>query len=186
MAAVPVVVNTGVNFLVFMAFLEFLNAFLTWAGGMVGYPELSFELICSWVFMPIAYLMGVEWNDCFIVAELIGIKIATSVLVSFDKLAVILENRQLGLEPSISPRSELIATYALCGFSHVAGIGMTMGLLVGLAPRRTKDINAVAVRAMIAGNAANFLTAAIAGILYEGDDFSGIGNSTTVNITGSW
>nr|XP_006814106.1 PREDICTED: solute carrier family 28 member 3-like [Saccoglossus kowalevskii] len=134
---------------------------------MVGYPELSFEVICSWVFMPVAFLMGVDWEDCAIVAELIGMKIVTSVLVSYDKLAVIVANRELGLTPTISPRSELIATYALCGFSHLAGIGMTLGTLVGLCPERKRDINAIVVRAMIAGNCANFMTACIAGILYQ-------------------
>ncbi|XP_070574761.1 solute carrier family 28 member 3-like [Ptychodera flava] len=183
MAAVPIAVNICANFIVFLALLEFLNTFLSWAGGMVGYPHLSFELVCAWVFMPIAYLMGVDWEDCFLVGELIGMKIVTSVLISFKKLAVILENRQLGLNPSLSPRSELIATYALCGFSHIAGIGMTMGTLLGLAPHRSKDINAVVVRAMIAGNAANFLTACIAGILYEGEHSVGIGNSTAWNVT---
>ncbi|XP_077863743.1 solute carrier family 28 member 3-like [Saccoglossus kowalevskii] len=167
LAAVPLCVSVATNFIVFLAILAFLNAFLSWAGGMIGYPELSFEVICSWMFMPVAFLMGVDWEDCAIVAELIGMKIVTSVLVSYDKLSLIVANRELGLTPTISPRSELIATYALCGFSHLAGIGMTLGTLVGLCPERKRDINAIVVRAMIAGNCANFMTACIAGILYQ-------------------
>ncbi|XP_077982817.1 solute carrier family 28 member 3-like [Glandiceps talaboti] len=183
MAAVPIVVNVAANFIAFLAILEFLNATLSWAGGMVGHPELSFELICAWVFMPVAYLMGVAWEDCFVVGELIGMKIVTSVTVSYQKLAVVLANRDLGLEPTISARSEVIVTYALCGFSHLAGIGMTLGALLGIAPERKKDINAVVVRAMLAGNAANFMTACIAGILYEGTEVVDMMNSTLTNDT---
>ncbi|XP_070576304.1 solute carrier family 28 member 3-like [Ptychodera flava] len=182
MAAVPVAVYMGGTFLVVLALLDFMNAFLSWTGGMVGYPALSFEIICAWGFMPIAYLMGVDWEDCFVVGELIGMKIVTSVLVSYKKLAVILNNRKLGLEPTISPRSEVIVTYALSGFSHIAGIGMTMAAMIAIAPERSKDISAVVVRAMIAGNAANFLTASIAGILYEGEDMPAMVNSTVVSI----
>ncbi|XP_070574763.1 solute carrier family 28 member 3-like [Ptychodera flava] len=64
MKCVPVVVNVCVNFIVILAVLAFLNACLSWAGSMVGHPEFSFELICSWVFMPVAYLMGVDGKDC--------------------------------------------------------------------------------------------------------------------------
>ncbi|XP_077863744.1 solute carrier family 28 member 3-like [Saccoglossus kowalevskii] len=167
LAAVTLLVNIACNFIVFLAILAFLNAVLSWAGGMVGYPELSYEVICSWVFIPLAFVMGVDWEDCAIVAELIGIKIFTSVLVSYDKLSVIVANRDLGLTPTISPRSELIATYAMCGHSHLAGIGIALGTLISICPERKNDINAIVVRALIAGNCANFMTACIAGILYQ-------------------
>ncbi|XP_070575265.1 solute carrier family 28 member 3-like [Ptychodera flava] len=189
MSAIPLAVNIAANFIVFLAVLEFLNAMLSWAGGLVGYPDLSFELICAWVFMPLAYLMGVDWEDCFVVGELLGMKIVTSVTVSFKKLAIILENRELGLEPTISARSEVIVTYALCGFSHLCGIGITLGALLGIAPERRDDISSIVVRAMLAGNAANFLTACIAGILYEGDavptlvNATGFENATLGNLT---
>ncbi|XP_077983269.1 solute carrier family 28 member 3-like [Glandiceps talaboti] len=183
MAAIPIIVNIAANFIAFLAILEFLDATLSWTGGMVGHPELSFALVCAWVFMPVAYLMGVDWEDCFVVGELIGMKIVTSVMVSYQKLAVVLANRDLGLEPTISPRSEVIVTYALCGFSHMTGIGMTFGTLLGIAPERKKDISAVVVRAMLAGNAANFMTACIAGILYEGTEVIDMMNSTLTNDT---
>ncbi|XP_070574037.1 solute carrier family 28 member 3-like isoform X1 [Ptychodera flava] len=183
MLAVPIAVNVAANCIVFLALVEFMNAFLSWAGGMVGYPILSFELICAWLFMPIAYLMGVPWQDCFLVGELIGMKIVTSVLVSYRKMAVLLENRKLGLEPTLSPRSEVITTYALCGFSHLTGIGLTLGSLIGISPERGKDISKIAVRAMIAGNAANFMTACIAGILYEDPILTVMTNHSTVVLT---
>eukprot|EP00057_Strongylocentrotus_purpuratus_P025577 XP_011680051.1 PREDICTED: solute carrier family 28 member 3 [Strongylocentrotus purpuratus] len=133
-------------------------------GSGVGYPELTFELICSYVFMPVAFIMGVEWADCRLVAELIGIKTFVNEFVAYDKLATFIDNRETGAGPTLSERSEVIATYALCGFANISSIGVQLGGLAPLAPSRKPDLAAVVIRALIAGTTACFMTACIAGM----------------------
>ncbi|XP_077999869.1 solute carrier family 28 member 3-like [Glandiceps talaboti] len=162
--AVSLVANIAANLIAFIALLAFVNAVLSWLGGMVGYPELSFEVICSYVLMPVAWLMGTPWEDCHIVAELIGIKTFLNEFVAYAKLSVILK------EGRISKRGELIATYALCGFSNISALGIQLGGITPMCPARKTDLAEVAVRALIAGSIACFMTACVAGVLYEDFD----------------
>ncbi|XP_070576276.1 solute carrier family 28 member 3-like [Ptychodera flava] len=173
LSAVPTVVNLLMSFIAALGIMESINAILSWVGGMVGYPSLNFGSISAWFFMPMTYLMGVEWDDCFLAAEMIGVKIVTNTLIGFKNLLVLADNRKLGVGPSLSRRSELITTYAMCGFSNVVSIGTTLGTLSSLAPSRAEELSSIAIRALIAGNAANFMTACIAGILYD-DDIDGL------------
>lgn len=144
---------------------------------MAGYPELSFELICSYVFMPLAYVMGVAWEDCGEVAELIGMKTFLNEFIAYEKLGVYIE------EGTLKPRSEVIATYAICGFANFGSIGICIGGLGALAPSKKSDVAEVAVRAMIAGTCASFMTACIAGFLLTPDDLDIGGGNQTINDT---
>ncbi|GCC18936.1 hypothetical protein chiPu_0021741 [Chiloscyllium punctatum] len=108
-ASIGLVANIAVNLLAFLAILDFLNAALSWFGGMVDYPELSFQVICSYVFMPVAYMMGADWNDSFLVAELIGIKLFLNEFVAYQKLSVYQKNRLTGVEEFINGRKQWIS-----------------------------------------------------------------------------
>eukprot|EP00062_Callorhinchus_milii_P020782 gi/632976858/ref/XP_007905023.1/ PREDICTED: solute carrier family 28 member 3 [Callorhinchus milii] len=171
--SVSLVALIAANLIGFLALLAFLNATLSWLGNMFDCPQLSFELICSYIFMPFSFMMGVDWDDSFIVAELIGIKTFFNEFVAFEKLSVLM-NKRLSGEPEyiegvkqyLSIRSETIATYALCGFSNFGSLGILVGVLVSMAPQRSADITEVSVRALIAGTIACFMTACIAGLLY--------------------
>ncbi|KAJ8032077.1 Solute carrier family 28 member 3 [Holothuria leucospilota] len=144
--AIPLALNIGGNLIAFIAILALLDGILGYLGGLVGVDELSFEFICSYVFSPIAFLMGVEWADCFIVAEMIGLKTFLNEFVAYERLAELINNRTTGAGPTISVtfscdhvRSEVIATYALCGFSNVGAIGIQLGGLTPMAPSRASD-----------------------------------------------
>ncbi|XP_063969855.1 solute carrier family 28 member 3-like isoform X1 [Lytechinus pictus] len=176
--AIPLVLNIAANLVAFISLLALVNALLSYFGGLVGYPQLTFEVICSYVFMPVAFIMGVEWADCRLVAELIGIKTFVNEFVAYDKLATFIDNRETGAGPTLSERSEVIATYALCGFANISSIGVQLGGLAPLAPSRKPDLAAVVIRALIAGTAACFMTACIAGVLYVPEEVIS-GNSTT-------
>ncbi|XP_030844431.1 solute carrier family 28 member 3 [Strongylocentrotus purpuratus] len=176
--AIPLVLNIAANLVAFISLLALVNALLSYFGGLVGYPELTFELICSYVFMPVAFIMGVEWADCRLVAELIGIKTFVNEFVAYDKLATFIDNRETGAGPTLSERSEVIATYALCGFANISSIGVQLGGLAPLAPSRKPDLAAVVIRALIAGTTACFMTACIAGILFVPEEVVS-GNVTT-------
>ncbi|XP_072165400.1 solute carrier family 28 member 3-like [Diadema setosum] len=165
-AAIPLVLNIGANLIAFLSLLALVNALLGYFGGLVGYPQLTFEFICSYVFMPLAFIMGVEWADCNVVAELIGLKTFVNEFYAYEVMAQYIDNRETGAGPTLSERSEVIATYALCGFANIGSIGIVLGGLIPMAPERKKDMTAVAIRALVAGTVACFMTACIAGILY--------------------
>ncbi|XP_072441897.1 solute carrier family 28 member 3-like [Chiloscyllium punctatum] len=172
-ASITLVANIAVNLIAFLALLAFLNAVLSWLGNMFDEPRLSFELICSYVFMPLAFLMGVDWNDSFMVGELLGVKTFFNEFVAYERLSGLIAKRTDGnleyvdgLKQYLSIRSEAIATYALCGFANFGSIGIVIGGLSSLAPQRLHDITSVSVRALISGTVASFMTACVAGILY--------------------
>ncbi|XP_032873554.1 solute carrier family 28 member 3 [Amblyraja radiata] len=170
--AIPLVANIAANLIAFLSLLAFINAALGWFGNMFNEPDLSFELICSYVFMPIAFMMGVDWADSFIVAELLGVKTFFNEFVAYLQLADLIKKRIDGLPEFIdnrkqylSVRSETIATYALCGFANIGSVGIVIGGLSSIAPARFRDIAAVSIRALIAGTVACFMTACVAGMI---------------------
>uniref|UniRef100_H2LKK0 Sodium/nucleoside cotransporter n=1 Tax=Oryzias latipes TaxID=8090 RepID=H2LKK0_ORYLA len=164
------------NIIAFLALLAFLDCILSWLGGLFDYPQLSFSLICSYVFMPLSFMMGVSWDDSFLVAELIGLKTFLNEFVAYQRLSEFIKRREAGgpeyvnnIKQYISVHSEMIATYALCGFSNIASLGMSIGALTAMAPNKRSDISRVGLRALIAGSVACFMTACIAGMLYIPD-----------------
>ncbi|XP_069758836.1 sodium/nucleoside cotransporter 1 isoform X2 [Narcine bancroftii] len=172
-ASVGLVANIAVNILAFLAILEFLNAALSWFGGMVDYPDLSFQTICSYVFMPLAFMMGANWNDSFLVAELIGIKLFLNEFVAYEQLSQ-LQKKRLANAPEfingkkqwISLRAETISTYALCGFANFSSIGIMLGGLSAMAPSRKSDFAEIVIRALITGFLTSLVNACVAGILF--------------------
>ncbi|XP_068461128.1 solute carrier family 28 member 3-like [Clinocottus analis] len=174
--AIGAVAEIVVNLLAFLSLLAFIDAALSWLGGMLDCPQLSFSLICSYVFMPLSFMLGVSWEDSFIVAELIGLKTFINEFIAYQKLSEFITKRKAGgpeyvgnVKQYISIHSETIATYALCGFSNFGSMGSAIGFLSFLAPNRKTDISSTAFRALIAGSFSCFMTACIAGILYIPD-----------------
>nr|XP_033813233.1 solute carrier family 28 member 3 [Geotrypetes seraphini] len=171
-ASIGLVANIIVNLMAFLSVLSFFNAVLSWLGNMFDYPQLSFEVICSYVFMPFSFMMGVDWQDSFIVGKLIGYKTFFNEFVAYEELAKMISKRKHmgpefidGIKQYMSVRSETIATYALCGFANFGSLGIVIGGLTSMAPSRKNDIARSAFRALIAGTVACFMTACIAGIL---------------------
>uniref|UniRef100_A0A3Q0R9V4 Sodium/nucleoside cotransporter n=1 Tax=Amphilophus citrinellus TaxID=61819 RepID=A0A3Q0R9V4_AMPCI len=168
--AVVLVASVAANIIAFLALLAFSDAVLSWLGGMFDYPQLSFSLICSYVFMPLSFMMGVSFEDSFIVAELMGIKTFLNEFVAYQKLSELIKRRKAGgpeyvnnVKQYISVHSETVATYALCGFSNFASLGMSIGALSSMAPDRRSDISSCGLRALIAGSISCFMTACVAG-----------------------
>ncbi|XP_066597196.1 uncharacterized transporter YutK [Prorops nasuta] len=173
LAGIPMVLGIIANIVAFVSFIAFINAFLGWAGSLVGYEELSFELILSKVFMPLSWIMGVPWDDCDKVATLIGLKSVINEFVAYQKLG---EFKNAG---SLSGRSEAIATYAICGFANPSSVGIMIGGLSSLAPEKRGQITSVTVRAFIAGSVVCFMTASMAGMLMDDAFFTAANVSTS-------
>uniref|UniRef100_A0A8C7VIK1 Sodium/nucleoside cotransporter n=1 Tax=Oncorhynchus mykiss TaxID=8022 RepID=A0A8C7VIK1_ONCMY len=169
-SSIVLVANIAVNLIAFLALLAFLNAALSWLGNMFNYPQLSFSIICSYVFMPFSFLMGVAWEDSFMVGELIGYKTFFNEFVAYERLAKLIKRREDrgpeyvdDVKQYLSVHSETIVTYALCGFANISSVGVMIGGLSAMAPERRGDISRCAIRALISGTVACFMTACIAG-----------------------
>ncbi|NWR55401.1 S28A2 protein, partial [Bucorvus abyssinicus] len=172
-AAVGLVANIAANLIAFLAVLEFINAALRWLGEMVDIEGLSFQVICSYVLMPMAFLMGADWADSPLVAELLGIKIFLNEFVAYQQLATYKKNRLSGLEEWdgsrkqwISERAESITTFALCGFANLSSIGIMLGGLASMVPQRKGDVAAIVLRALLTGICVTMLNACLAGLLH--------------------
>ena len=142
--------NVGAMLISFLALIALTNAAL----GLVG---LSLQQIFGWAFAPLAWSMGVPWQDASTVGNLLGTRMVLNEFVAYSQLGP--------LKEALDPRSFTIATYALCGFANFSSIGIQIGGIGALAPNRRHDLARLGIRAMIAGTLANFVTATIAGFL---------------------
>ncbi|TKC44770.1 hypothetical protein EI555_021269, partial [Monodon monoceros] len=95
-SCISLVANIAVNLIAFLALLSFANSALSWFGNMFDYPQLSFEVICSYIFMPFSFMMGVDWQDSFVVAKLIGYKTFFNKIVAYQKLSKLIHLKQEG------------------------------------------------------------------------------------------
>ena len=144
--------NVAAMLVAFVALVAMINYFLTFA-------DTSLQGILGFVFRPLAWSMGISWEEAQMVGVLMGEKIILTELIAYSDL------RDLILEQAISDRTAIIASYALCGFANFASIGIQLGGIGGMAPERRKDLSALALKAMLGGALASWMTASIAGIL---------------------
>ena len=144
--------NVAAMLIAFVAIIAMINALL----GIFGF---SLEQILGLIFSPLAWTMGVPWNEANLVGSLMGKKLVLTELIAYGDLSSAISNNLL------SERSAIISSYALCGFANFASIGIQLGGIGGIAPERRKDISKLGVKTMFGGALASWLTATIAGIL---------------------
>ena len=144
--------NIAAMLIAFISFVAMVNYFLSFGG-------TSMEEIFGFIFRPLAWTMGVPWNEAQLVGMLMGKKIVLTELVAYGDL------QNLIRDGMISERSAIISTYALCGFSNFASIGIQLGGIGAMAPERKKDLAKLVTKAMFGGAIASWLTATIAGLL---------------------
>ncbi len=157
---VQLAINVAAMLMAFVALMALLNAALGGIGSWVGYEGLSLQSILGFLLRPLAWVMGVPWQDTPYVGSLIGLKASLNEFVAYAQFATDLGGNQV-----LEPRSAIILTYALLGFANFSSIAIQIGGIGGLAPERRKDIASLGLRAMIAGNLAAFTSASIAGML---------------------
>ncbi len=152
--------NIGAMLLVFVAMIALVNSIFGWAGGLFGL-ELTLQGMLGWLFAPVAWLLGVPWEEAPVVGRLLGEKMVLTELIAFFSLSELQSTAQ-----ALSPRSAVIASYALCGFANFASIGIQIGGIGGIAPERRGDLARLGFRAMIGGTLAAMMTGAVAGLMY--------------------
>lgn len=138
-----------------IAFLS-LIALINWP---LQYLGLSLEQIFAWIFGPFAFLMGVPWAESGQVGYLLGQKLVLNEFVAYVELGKVLK------EGVLSARSELIASFALCGFANLSSVGIQIGGIGSIAPERRSDLARLGLRALVGGSLATLMTATIAGLL---------------------
>ncbi|KAI0850646.1 H+/nucleoside cotransporter [Daldinia vernicosa] len=146
-----------------IAFVGLINGLLTWWGSYWGIEELTIQFILGYCFYVVSWLLGVPNDDLLLVGELIGQKIIINEYAAFKALQSDDRYRDL------SPRAQLIATYACCGFGNVGSLGTQIGVLSQLAPERAGDVSRVAISALISGIISTLTSASVAGMLYTDD-----------------
>ena len=154
-------INVGAMLMAFVALIYMLNFGVGWVGELVGLHGLTIQGILGQVFRPIAWVMGVPWQDTTYVGSLIGIKTTLTEFIAYAQLGSDLSSGARALDP----RSIVIASYALLGFANFPSIAIQIGGISGLAPSRRGELARLGLRAMIAGNLAAFMSASLAGMI---------------------
>jgi len=117
----------------------------------------SLQGILGWAMAPVAYMLGVPWEDCKAVGSLLGTRAVLNELIAYGELKE--------LKTILIDRSFVIASFALCGFANISSIGIQLGGIGALVPERRHELAKLGLRALLAGTLANYLSACIAGIL---------------------
>ena len=143
--------NIGAMRIAFLSLIALLNGCLNG----IGLPTL--QQILGYAFAPIAWLLGVAWNDCQTIGQFLGTRLVLNEFVAFIELGKV--------KAQLDPRSFTIATFALCGFANLSSIAIQVGGMGALMPTRKSDIARLGLKAVMAGTLANFMSACIAGML---------------------
>lgn len=162
--------NVGAMLLAFVGLIAMINGIIGGVGGWFGVEGLTLELILGYMFMPLAFLIGVPWNEALVAGSFIGQKIIVNEFVAYLNFAPYLKDiadggmvvAETGL--AMTDRTKAIISFALCGFANLSSIAILLGGLGAMAPNRRHDLAKLGIRAVVAGSLANLMSATIAGL----------------------
>ncbi len=149
--------NVGAMLLAFIALIALVNGILGAVGGWFGFEQLSIELILSYIFAPLAFVIGVPLDEALMAGNFIGQKLVLNEFVAYSNFGPMID--------TLSQKSVVIISFALCGFANLSSLGILLGGLGKLSPKRRPDIARLGMKAIIAGALASCLSAAIAGMI---------------------
>ena len=147
--------NVGAMLLAFVALIAMLNGLIGWAGGLFGYEDVTFQGILGYMLQPLAWAIGVPWNEAQLAGSFIGQKFVVNEFVAYLDF---LQHQQ-----ELSEVSQAIITFALCGFANFSSIAILMGGIGAMAPTRRKEIAQLGLKAIFAATLSNLLSASLAG-----------------------
>jgi len=149
-------VNVGAMLLAFIALIALLNTIVGGLFGLFGYEDITIEFFLGYLFAPFAYIIGVPVNEMLQAGSFIGQKVVVNEFFAYVNFVEI--------KDTLSPATQAIVTFALCGFANLSSIAILLGGIGSMAPSRRHDIARLGMRAMLAATLANLMSAAIAGI----------------------
>ena len=163
--------NVGAMLIAFVGLIAMVNGIIGGVTGWFGLEGITLELILGYIFMPLAFLIGVPWNEALVAGSFIGQKIVVNEFVAYLNFAPYLldasaEGFKVVAETGMmmSDRTKAIISFALCGFANLSSIAILLGGLGSMAPSRRHDLAKLGIRAVIAGSLANLMSATLAGL----------------------
>jgi len=147
--------NVGAMLLAFIGLIALLNGLIGWGGGFFGAEDISFQVILGYVFQPIAWTLGVPWEEANIAGSFIGQKMVVNEFVAYLDF--------LKYQDDLSPITQAIVIFSLCGFANFSSIAILMGGIGAMAPTRRKEIAQLGLKTVLAATLANLMSAALAG-----------------------
>lgn len=160
---VKLAVSVGAMLVVFVALVAMCNGILGGVAGLFGYPNLTFEQILGWIFSPLMYLLAVPPNETGIAGQLFGQKLILNEFIAYLHFSPI--------QHTLTPHTQAVISFALCGFANLSSIAIQLGVLGGLIPEKRPVLARLGVRAVLAGSLSNLMSAALAGLMLS---FSGL------------
>ena len=151
-----IALNVGTILIAVIALVYIVNAILGAVFDQFGF-NMSIEIILGYIFAPIAWFMGIPWNEALIAGELLGIKTTLNEFVAYPKMAA-LENGEL------SEKSKLITFYSMCGFANLSSVGILISGITAMAPDRKDDLIKVSLKALVGATLASCMTGLIVGM----------------------
>ncbi|MGN7386286.1 NupC/NupG family nucleoside CNT transporter [Sporosarcina sp. SAFN-015] len=157
MDGLKIAVSVGAMLIAFISLIYLINLITGAVGGIFGLESLTLEQILGYLFSPLAFLIGIPWEEALQAGSFIGQKFVLNEFVAYTSFAPEIAN--------LSPKAVVMISFALCGFANLSALAMLIGGLGGMAPSRRNDIAEMGLRAIIGGTLANLMSAAIAGML---------------------
>ena len=149
-------VNVGAMLLAFIAIIALLNSMVSGVGNLLGFEGITIEWMLGYIFAPFAFLIGVPFEEMLQAGSFIGQKIVVNEFFAYVNFVEI--------KDTLSPTTQAIITFALCGFANLSSIAILLGGIGSMAPNRRHDIARLGMKAMLAATMANLMSAAIAGV----------------------
>ena len=151
--------NVGAMLLAFVAMIGLVNGLLGGVGGWFGMGDLTLQGILGMLFAPIAFVIGVPWEDALQAGSLIGQKIVVTEFYAYISY--------IEMKDSLTPHTQVIVTFALCGFANFSSMAILLGGLGSIVPSRRKDVARLLLKALIGGTLANLMSATLAGLFFS-------------------
>ncbi len=149
--------NIGAMLLAFVALIALMNGILGGVGGWFGYEDLTMESVLGTIFSPLMYVLGVPWAETVAAGNLVGQKLILNEFVAYSNYIPVKE--------AMSLQTQVVVTFALCGFANFSSLAIQLGGLGALAPERKPFIARIGMKALAAGTLSNLMSAALASLM---------------------
>ncbi|AEF45054.1 nucleoside transporter [Serratia sp. AS12] len=160
MLGLKIAVGVATVVMAFVALIALINGLIGGVGGLLGWQSLSLESLFGYLFSPLAYIMGVNWDNSGLVGGLIGQKLAINEFAAYLNFSAHLKDTAAALDP----KTIAVISFALCGFANFGSIAVVVGAFSAVAPERASDIARLGMRALLAATLSNLMSATIAGL----------------------
>ena len=148
--------NVGAMLLAFIGLIAVMNGLVGYIASLAGYDGITIQLILGYIFSPLAFLIGVPWHEAVQAGSFIGQKLVVNEFVAYIDF--------VNIKDTLSPHTQAIVTFALCGFANLSSIAILLGGIGAMAPSRRTEIAKLGLKAVAAGSLSNLMSATIAGL----------------------